>query len=92
MMGPGMILPPPLVEELDLSQEQREELRELQQEVRERLQNILTEEQRDKLREIRERGPAGFGPGGPRRDGDRPADRPRDDDEQDRPRPERDRD
>lgn len=98
MRGAGMILPPPLMDELDLTEDQREKIRELQRDVQAKLQNILTEDQRAKMREMRERGPGGPGPRGfepeePRRDGDRPEDRerPRDGGEQDRPRPERDR-
>jgi hypothetical protein len=61
---PGEILPPPMQEMLRLSDEQKKKLAELQKEVDGRLEKLLTEEQRKQLKEMRERGPAGFGPPG----------------------------
>lgn len=65
MMGPppGDILPPPLQGMLRLTDEQRKELAELQKEVDGKLDKILNDEQRKQFKEIRERGPFGFGPG-----------------------------
>jgi len=73
MFRPGQILPPPLVERLALSPEQIEQLEALQQEVRTRLDQILTEEQRTQLREMAARGPQrpGDGRGFGGRGGDR---------------------
>lgn len=71
MFRPGMILPPFVVEQLDLSAEQQEKLEALQSEVRTQLDKILTTEQKDQLRVMAERGPMmgrmmpGGGPGGP---------------------------
>jgi len=66
--GPGQILPPFVVEELKLNDQQRRQLQELQQEVDAKLAKILTPEQQDQLRQSRNRGPGG--PGGPGRPGE----------------------
>jgi hypothetical protein len=63
-VGPGQVLPPFLQEALNLTDAQRRQVEELQQDVDAKLAKILTEAQRQQLREVRERGP-GFGPGGP---------------------------
>ena len=66
--GPGQILPPFVVEELKLNDQQRRQLQELQQEVDAKLAKILTPEQQDQLRQSRNRGPGS--PGGPGRPGE----------------------
>jgi len=64
--APGTILPPFLQDELRLSDEQKKQVRDLQQEVDEKLSRILNREQRQQLRDMANRGPRGFGgPGGP---------------------------
>lgn len=70
MFRPGMILPPFVAEQLDLSAEQQEKLEALQTEVRAQLDKILTTEQKNQMRAIAERGPMGRrmpggGPAGP---------------------------
>lgn len=77
---PGEILPHFLQAELNLSDEQRQSLSELQKTVDARLSEILTNDQKEQLKELPRRrpggpgGPGGFrgpggpgGPGGPRR-------------------------
>jgi hypothetical protein len=64
----GHVLPPPLVEELQLTKEQQAEIAKLEQEVKQRLAKILTAEQIKKVEAFRPRGPGGP-PGGGR---DRP--------------------
>jgi hypothetical protein len=59
----GRVLPPPLMEQLDLTAEQKEQLTALEKEVKERLNKILTAEQKKKVEDFRPRGPGG--PGGP---------------------------
>jgi hypothetical protein len=59
---PGQIMPAILRETLKLTDDQTKQLAELQKEVEARLENILTAEQKQQLREMRERGPGGFGP------------------------------
>jgi hypothetical protein len=72
MMGmmprPGEILSPMVQQRLRLSSEQEEQLGQLQKEVNARLDKILNDDQRKQLKEMRDRGPGGFGPpgGGPR--------------------------
>ncbi len=75
---PGQVLPPFLADRLELTDDQREKLRALQEEVQEKLNAILTEEQREQLQEMSRRGPGGDRPQfrdgqrrGPRGDGDR---------------------
>ncbi len=70
MFRPGMILPPFVAEQLDLSADQQEKLEALQSEVRAQLDKILTADQKNQLRVMAERGPMGRmmpggGPGGP---------------------------
>lgn len=65
---PGQILPPFLIEGLNLSSEQRKQFEELQKDVDARLEKILTSDQRGMLRRIGPGGPGGMGlPGGRRR-------------------------
>ncbi len=70
---PGTILPPFLQDELRLSEEQKQQLSDLQKEVDTKLAQILNREQRQQLREMANRGPRGFGgdrpPGDDRRPG-----------------------
>jgi hypothetical protein len=63
---PGEILPRFLRDRLDLSAQQEKQIQELQKEVDGKLAKILTDDQKQQLKEMRERGPGGFGPpGGP---------------------------
>jgi hypothetical protein len=67
---PGVILPPPLQDALQLTEAQKKQLADLQKEVDEKLEKLLTEEQRKQFKELKERGPGGpfvipIGPGGP---------------------------
>jgi EF hand len=63
---PGEILPRFLRDRLELSAEQEKQIQELQKEVDGKLAKILTDDQKQQLKEMRERGPGGFGPpGGP---------------------------
>ena len=59
---PGEVLPLPLQDMLQLTDLQKKQLAELQKEVDARLDKLLTEEQRKQFKEMRERGPGGFGP------------------------------
>ena len=61
---PGEVLPPMIQQRLRLTPEQRAQVAELQKEVDARLETILNAEQRTQLKEMRERGPRGFGPPG----------------------------
>ncbi|MFO0842951.1 MAG: EF-hand domain-containing protein [Gemmataceae bacterium] len=67
---PGQVLPPFLVDQLDLTAEQRKQVDALQKEVDDRLAKILTAEQKKRLEGMRQ-GPPGRGPGGPPKDGPR---------------------
>ena len=58
---PGEILPPMLRDRLDLSEEQSKQVDALQKEVDAKLAKILNEKQNQQLKQIRERGPGGFG-------------------------------
>ena len=53
----GKVLPPGLAKELDLSADQMKALRDLEREVKERLEKILTAEQREKAETYRPKGP-----------------------------------
>jgi hypothetical protein len=69
---PGQILPPFLAEQLQLTEDQRKQLDELQKEVTAKLDKILTSEQKKQIEDMRNRGPGG-GPGGrPGGEGGRP--------------------
>ncbi len=58
---PGMVLPPHVVEQLNLSKEQSASIKNLETDVKGKLEKILTPEQLKKIREARPPG----GPGGP---------------------------
>ncbi len=60
---PGQILSSGLQQELRLTDAQRKQIADLQREVDARLEKILSPEQQRALRELRERGPRGGGPG-----------------------------
>jgi spore coat protein CotH len=63
---PGVVLPPPLQDALQLTDAQKKQLADLQKEVDEKLEKLMTEDQRKQFKEMRDRGPGGFGPpGGP---------------------------
>ncbi len=65
--APGQILPPFMQEQLNLTDDQKKQLAELQKEVEGKLDKILTADQKKQLKEMRDgfgrRGPGG--PGGP---------------------------
>jgi EF hand len=63
-MRPGEILPGMFQQRLKLSDEQKSQVEDLQKDVDARLAKILTSEQNAQLKEMRSRGPGGFGPGG----------------------------
>lgn len=92
--GPGfggpMMMPPFVMERLELSEGQRREIRALQEEMQKKFMSILNEEQRETLKEMRERRPEGDRPEGrPQfrgpRDGERPEGAARGPREGDRP-------
>jgi hypothetical protein len=66
---PGKVLPNFLQEQLNLTADQRKQLNDLQKQVDSQLERILTDAQRQQLKDMRDRGPGGFGPppgkGGP---------------------------
>jgi hypothetical protein len=66
---PGQILPPMLRQRLAITPQQEKEIDALQKEVDAKLEKLLSAEQRQQLKDMRERGPGGFGPppggGGP---------------------------
>jgi hypothetical protein len=61
---PGQVLPRFLQDRLKLSDEQKQQIADLQKEVDSRLEKILTAEQKRMLKEMRPRGRGGFGPPG----------------------------
>jgi hypothetical protein len=63
----GQILPAFLQDQLNLTGDQKKQLNELQKHVDGQLDKILTDQQKQQLKEMRDRGPGGFGPpkGGP---------------------------
>jgi Spy/CpxP family protein refolding chaperone len=63
-MRPGEVLPGMFQQRLRLSAEQKSQVEDLQKEVDARLAKILTSEQNAQLKEMRSRGPGGFGPPG----------------------------
>ena len=80
----GKLLPPHILEELELTPAQEKQLRELEQETRKKLQKILTPEQQKQIERLGRRRPGpgpDDGPPPPRGKGKRP---PKEDDE-DRP-------
>src|SRR5205823_11075529 len=60
---PGMILPPRLKESLNLTDEQKKKIEELQKEVDGELQTVLTKEQNRRLKDLKENAGRGFGGG-----------------------------
>lgn len=65
---PGEIVPPPVRDALQLTEDQKKQIDMLQSDIDEKLKKLLTEEQNTQLKQLRERGPmgiGGFGPGGP---------------------------
>jgi hypothetical protein len=79
-MRPGEVLPGMFQQRLRLSAEQKSQVEDLQKDVDARLAKILTSEQNAQLKELRSRGPGGFGPPGrgrpPGGDGPPPDERP----------------
>ena len=67
----GQILPPIVQERLNLTDAQKKQLEAMQKELDAKLDKLLTEEQRKQLKEMKERGPGGRGPGGRGGDGGR---------------------
>lgn len=61
----GRVLPPHVRDELDLTDEQEQQVDQLEREVKDRLMEILTTEQKQKLRDLRRHGPGGPPPGRP---------------------------
>ena len=59
MMQPGQILPPFLVEQLKLTDDQKKELAVLQKETEAKLDKLLTDDQRKQLKEMKDRAPGG---------------------------------
>ena len=59
---PGEILPGMLRDRLELTAEQSKQVDALQKEVDARLEKILNNDQKAQLKEMRNRGPGGFGP------------------------------
>jgi hypothetical protein len=62
---PGQLMPPFVQEMLKLTDDQKKQLDAMQKDVDAKLEKLLTDDQRKQLKEMRERGPGGFGPGGP---------------------------
>lgn len=71
MMQPGQILPPFLVEQLKLTDDQKAELAKLQKETEEKINKMLTEDQRKQLKDMKDRA-AGGDRGRPGAEGGRP--------------------
>jgi Spy/CpxP family protein refolding chaperone len=55
----GKLIPPPIQDELNLTDEQQKQLHDLEREVRDRVMKMLTSEQKDKLKRLQHRGPGG---------------------------------
>ena len=60
---PGEIMPPFLVDQLKMSDEQKKALADLQKDVDAKMDKLLTDDQKKQLKEMQDRGPGGF-PGG----------------------------
>jgi poly(3-hydroxybutyrate) depolymerase len=60
---PGVVLPPRLKENLNLTDEQKKKLDELQKEVDATLQKLLTEQQNKRLKDLKDNPARGFAPG-----------------------------
>jgi hypothetical protein len=68
LFAPGEIMPPPIRDMLQLTDEQKKKLDELQKETDAKVEKLLNDEQRKQLKEMKDRGPGGPGgppPGGP---------------------------
>jgi hypothetical protein len=61
---PGEVLPPPLVDGLQLTADQKQKLAALQKDVDTKLDALLTPDQRKQLKAMQDGGPGGFGPPG----------------------------
>lgn len=85
--GGPPLLPPFVRDELELTDDQEKQLDQLRDEVRGKIEKILTEEQREQLPKLLRRGPGGPPDGPPR--GPRRGPPPRDEDEEDFGPPER---
>jgi hypothetical protein len=59
----GRLIPPPIEDELNLTEDQQKQLHDLEKEVRDRVMKMLTSEQKDKLKRLQRRGgpPGGHG-------------------------------
>jgi Spy/CpxP family protein refolding chaperone len=55
----GKLIPPPIQDELNLTDEQQKQLHDLEKEVRDRVMKMLTSEQKDKLKRLQNRGLGG---------------------------------
>jgi len=55
-------MPPPVEQELNLTDDQRRELRDIGRDCKARVMKLLTDEQKRKLEQIERRGPGGRGP------------------------------
>jgi hypothetical protein len=55
----GKLIPPPIQDELNLTDEQQKQLHDLEKEVRDRVMKMLTSEQKNKLKRLQNRGPGG---------------------------------
>jgi Spy/CpxP family protein refolding chaperone len=60
----GNLIPPHIQDQLDLSEDQEKQLRDLEQEVRDRVRKMLTSAQKKKLESLQRRGPGGPPPRG----------------------------
>lgn len=60
----GRVIPPPMRQMLELSEEQITQLDKLEKELKEKLNKLLTDDQKKQLANMRQRGPGGPG-GGP---------------------------
>jgi hypothetical protein len=63
----GQILPTFIQDQLNFTSAQKKQLSDLQKQVDDQLDKILTDQQKQQFKELRDRGPGGFGPpkGGP---------------------------
>ncbi len=59
---PGQVLPPFLIEQLKLTDDQKKQLDAIQKDVDAKLDKLLTDDQKKQLKEMKDRGP-GRGPG-----------------------------
>jgi hypothetical protein len=73
---PGLVLPPPVQDRLNLTADQKKQLEALQKEVDGKLAKILTDAQMKQLKEMQQAGPGGRGAGGRGPGGRPPGDRP----------------